>query len=169
MFNPESEVPSLELCKKLKDLGYPQDGGGWYWVKTDWGEWCLMRMGDERNYLLEGEAIWDVDEAIEVYSDGVGNTELRASDIIKAPTIAEMWEWLPFIINGGEDIDDLRERYGFLSVRKYDNGLSIVSWLNMYNKYHSRIPQFFGVSLGNNMAEALIWLAENGYVRFEDD
>jgi len=31
MFNPENEVPSLELCKKLKGLGYPQGGGGWYW------------------------------------------------------------------------------------------------------------------------------------------
>lgn len=33
MFNPELEVPSLGLCKKLKELGYPQEGGGWYWAK----------------------------------------------------------------------------------------------------------------------------------------
>ena len=146
MFNPTKEVPSLELCRKLKKVGYPQDGGGWYWVDT----------------IVKG---WEV----RFFPQTPSNTGPLNIDCIKAPTIAEMWEWLPFIINGGEDIDDFRERYGFLSVQKCDNGLSIVSWLNMYNKYHSRIPQFFGASLGNNMAEALIWLAENGYVRFEDD
>ncbi|MCD6384449.1 hypothetical protein J7M23_01605 [Candidatus Sumerlaeota bacterium] len=31
MFNPEKEVPSLELCKQLKEFGFPQEGGGWYW------------------------------------------------------------------------------------------------------------------------------------------
>ncbi|OQX78907.1 MAG: hypothetical protein B6D56_08120 [Candidatus Omnitrophica bacterium 4484_70.1] len=31
-FKPELEVPSLELCKRLKELGFPQFSGGWYWV-----------------------------------------------------------------------------------------------------------------------------------------
>lgn len=35
MFNPEKkEVPSLELCKKLKELGYPQKQRYvWWWTK----------------------------------------------------------------------------------------------------------------------------------------
>ena len=33
MFDLTKEVPSLELCKRLKEVGYPQDGGGWYWIK----------------------------------------------------------------------------------------------------------------------------------------
>ena len=32
MFDVKKEVPSLGLCRKLKELGYPQEGGGWYWV-----------------------------------------------------------------------------------------------------------------------------------------
>jgi len=35
MFKIEKEVPGLELCKKLKELGYPQDGGGFYWMKLE--------------------------------------------------------------------------------------------------------------------------------------
>jgi len=31
-FNPTDEVPSLELCKRLREQGYPQNGGGWYWL-----------------------------------------------------------------------------------------------------------------------------------------
>ena len=31
MFNVAKEVPSLELCKRLKELGYPQNGGLYYW------------------------------------------------------------------------------------------------------------------------------------------
>lgn len=32
MFNPKNEVPDLKLCKKLQELGYPQETGGWYWL-----------------------------------------------------------------------------------------------------------------------------------------
>ena len=32
MFNPKDEVPDLELCEKLQELGYPQETGGWYWL-----------------------------------------------------------------------------------------------------------------------------------------
>jgi len=31
-FCPVDEVPSLELCKELREHGYPQDRGGWYWL-----------------------------------------------------------------------------------------------------------------------------------------
>jgi len=29
----EKEVPSLELCKRLKELGFPQGGSGLYWSR----------------------------------------------------------------------------------------------------------------------------------------
>lgn len=35
MFDLKNEVPSLKLCKRLRDCGYPQDGGGWYWNLED--------------------------------------------------------------------------------------------------------------------------------------
>ena len=31
MFGPVKEVLDLELCRKLKELGLLQEGGGWYW------------------------------------------------------------------------------------------------------------------------------------------
>lgn len=32
MTTTESIVPSLEMCKKLKEAGWPQDDAVWYWV-----------------------------------------------------------------------------------------------------------------------------------------
>jgi len=49
MFKPEKEVPNLELCKRLEELGYPQEGGGWYWVVYH------NEDGDRVQLLLERE------------------------------------------------------------------------------------------------------------------
>jgi|GEM_PF-4671310 len=49
MFDPTKEVPSLELCEKLKEAGFPQDGTGWYWIKKPIGhehEWKLILIED---------------------------------------------------------------------------------------------------------------------------
>lgn len=32
------QVPSLELCKRLKELGYPESNGFSYWTKK-YGDW----------------------------------------------------------------------------------------------------------------------------------
>ena len=45
MFDIKSEVPSMELCKRLKELGFPQNGGGWYWIK-------LSHTSSSENYSL---------------------------------------------------------------------------------------------------------------------
>lgn len=71
MFKPEKEVPSLELCKKLKELGYPQDKTGFWWgyrahLKDD--EQYVLLFG---NKILVGELDW-----------------------WKAPTCRELGEWL---------------------------------------------------------------------------
>ena len=42
----EKEVPSLELCKKLKKLGYPQENGGYWWYEeTETGEFFVDTSG----------------------------------------------------------------------------------------------------------------------------
>ncbi len=33
--NVKKEVPSYKICKKLKEIGIPQTGSGWYWEKDD--------------------------------------------------------------------------------------------------------------------------------------
>jgi len=71
MFDPTKEVPSLELCEKLKEAGFPQDGTGWYWIKKPIGhehEWKLI--------LIE-----DIHRTIDNYK-------------VKAPTVHELLEWL---------------------------------------------------------------------------
>ena len=60
MVNPEKEVPCQELCEILKKLGYPQEGGGWYWAK--WYEdddHSLMFSDDGRIFhdVIDGEII----------------------------------------------------------------------------------------------------------------
>lgn len=31
----KKEVPSYKICEKLKEIGIPQTGSGWYWEKDD--------------------------------------------------------------------------------------------------------------------------------------
>jgi len=70
MFDIKKEVPSLELCKKLKELGFPQDGGGWYYYRYYY---------DNEFYIgLKEEIAWE--ENPEYYY---------------APTVRELGEWLP--------------------------------------------------------------------------
>jgi len=70
MFKPEKEVPSLELCKKLKELGFPQGDGGFYWVHYLSNQWSL-------GYY----------EFIEI--------DYCQWEVIKAPTASELLKWLP--------------------------------------------------------------------------
>ena len=69
------EVPSFELCKELKKLGYPQEGtDGFWWVTTltqDWHISCGI------------DAEWK---------------EENKGNYIKAPTCRELGEWLPDLI-----------------------------------------------------------------------
>ena len=75
MFDPKAEVPSLELCQRLKELGFPQTIGGWYWTRIE----AIDGSGD----------IWALDFA---YAPFFPNS---VKEIIKAPTCRELGEWLP--------------------------------------------------------------------------
>lgn len=68
------QVPSLELCKKLKELGYPQEGLFW---------WKLQ--------IINGIKQWNiVNEKPEDYKEEL---------FCVAPTVAELGERLPMVIN----------------------------------------------------------------------
>ena len=110
MFNLEQEVPSLELCRKLKEVGYPQDGGGWYWIESYRDEWYID--------------IWD--------SVFLQIAKLQVKDYIKAPTCRELGEWI--------EKSSIAEEYAY---------------------YPLQINP-------DNLAEDLIWLAENEYVKFKE-
>ena len=139
MFDPKAEVPSLELCKRLKELGFPQEGG-WYWIKDE-GEWIIVFSEDGESYLLE-------------YSGGEGEyfTAKLPEDKVKAPTCRELGEWLPRVI----------EDYFLEFLPK---GKKILDWWVVYrnqNKTKILIP---ADTEPNARAKMLIWLVENGYVK----
>ena len=137
-WNPEKEVPSLELCKKLKELGYPQDGGGWYWVvyhNTD---------GDRTQLLLEKErdkTFWRM----------MKNCSPDYREVIKAPTCRELGEWFP----SGYYLD-----YSKLNDFQNKEGIQM-SFICDKKGY-----TWHDVSEANVRAKMLIWLVENGYVKF---
>ena len=115
VFNPEFEVPSKELCKKLKELGFPQessDGGGWYWVLEE----------------LTYKEVWKL-KLLHNIPYAVDNLK------IKAPTCREILEWIE----------------------------------TAYQKYVADVPPTYTSSEiePNALAKELIWLAENGYVKFK--
>jgi len=142
MFNPRDELPSLELCKKLKELGYPQKGGGWYWASRyicgdETPHDCML--GECRK---EPKLIW-VLEFQERY-----NTEN-----IKAPTVPEMWKWLPRCIRKN------KETY-FLQVS--DRAISYYD-----SEYKDVLNFVYDNNLADRIAKMLIWLRQTGYIDFK--
>jgi len=82
-FSPEKDVPNVKLCRRLKRLGYPQDGGGWYWIIYHDDD------GDRYQLVLERERdkkFWNM----------LKNCSEDYREVIKAPTIGELGWWLSF-------------------------------------------------------------------------
>lgn len=70
----EKEIPKFELCKKLKELGYPQDDGLFYWL------------------LLP---TWDEPELVYAYGSFGQEINNLPAFKFKAPMVQELSEWLP--------------------------------------------------------------------------
>lgn len=86
------QVVSLKLAKRLKELGYPQEGL-WYWVKECWD------LGKcDKKLMTKSEM--SVREDYNRYTYKV---------ICTAPTVAELGEWLPEALFGEENIYILYE------------------------------------------------------------
>lgn len=79
MYKPERDIASLELAEKLKELGFSQDGEGFYWRELAKDFWVITYIS--------------LPKELEILKD---------FNIIRTPTIAEVLEWLP------EDIEDGR-------------------------------------------------------------
>lgn len=136
-FSIKNEVPKFELCKRLKELGFWQGydtDAGFYWVKID-GKWKL---------------IWDDGglEALDSYY-----TE-NAEDWVKAPTIMEMLNLLPFFIS--EDTTYL------LTISKGNR-----QWFVGYCMAKFDLVKFMSEHLPNTLAELMIWAIEKDYVKLK--
>ena len=64
----EKHVPSLEMCKRLKELGFPQNSNLCYWMQN----------------LTDG--MWDLVEGPQRFSNSI---------TLAAPIATELLEWLP--------------------------------------------------------------------------
>lgn len=98
IFNPEDEVPSFDLCLKLKKLGYPQEGGGWYWEELP-DDVCLQSNPKQRwilSYLNPSQIM--VREDGEVYR--LSSLYVReAKPLVKAPSGREIERCFPSMTN----------------------------------------------------------------------
>lgn len=129
MFNPKDEVPSLELCKKLKELEFPQESGGWYWI------------------VVQGCKHKDVKWELKFYE--------KYEDIpywtlcYKAPTVRELGEWLP------ADIEDKEGQLFTLICEKRDGW--IVAYYNDKKGFIENIF-FIADTEAEARVKMLIWL-----------
>ncbi|RLJ03092.1 MAG: hypothetical protein DRP08_03955 [Candidatus Aenigmatarchaeota archaeon] len=163
MFDPQKEVPSLELCKRLKELGYPQDGGGWYWVKRKydllWGLYLKFQKGwvewvswDNNNI----KCYWDTSTDIR-YDNAQGVSILRIDELIKAPTCRELGERLPKLV---------LNKYSLYYTQVKDGW--IIDYANSSNPANDRLNWEVDCTEPNVRAEMIIWLKENGYIDFKE-
>jgi len=87
-FDLKDYVPDIELCKKLKDLGFPQDGGGFYWDIGLTGRLylCLYRKNIKDSFFA-----WDgVYRADVIFID-----DDFYQNFVKAPTSGELLIYHP--------------------------------------------------------------------------
>ena len=163
-FNPELEVPSLELCKKLKELGLPQEGGGWYWKRkiSSEIEYELVFIKRFPKHCPLFEFPLDPDEFKgECCIGGECKKGISIGDwirceenpLIKSFTSRELKEWLPVFV---------------ITYRNFD-GKVIVKDLDAPNRNYTEafIPIFKADTEANACAKMLIWLLRNKHIKFK--
>ena len=74
-WTPEMDVPTPNECIFLREMGYPQDGMGWYWVSTI--------PGSGLTFSYTG------------ISEQYKQTNLPIPEYYRAPTVGELLEQLP--------------------------------------------------------------------------
>lgn len=113
----EKQVPNMELCKKLKEYGWPQRGSLFYWdalvprlgPRYGWPEGC----GEDHPDIFAAPTVADLGDAINgniklpsksepsrkwywsvhIPDSGLGRTYSNARST-EADARAEMWLWL---------------------------------------------------------------------------
>jgi len=146
MFDVKKEVPSLELCKKLKEIGFPQDTGGWYWIQNpiDIEKYSLMFLS-EREYEFR--------------------LNFAFGELIKAPTIMEIIEYFnnlnlqEYSISIKFDIIGMKDCIKIYLLKK--ELLNHYSALKSFEIYNLK-------DLTDNLTKMLIWLVEKAYIKLNN-
>ncbi len=134
----KKEVPSVELCKRLKELGFPQTPDGYYWAKYAPTIKYKLYFRTEKDffYFYNGQ-FWTI------LTDPI--------EIIKAPTNSELGELLPFYL----------PELGFLRIEKNEDGFHYY-----YDAIALKGCYFIEEIEANARAKTLIWLRKNGCTTF---
>ena len=128
MFDPTKEVPNLELCRKLKELGYPQEGGGWYWINPDGKEYFL-------SYFETSDYLSNMDFKAPLCSEILEIIPAKVEDIGEFRLLKKDRFYLTFYNNASYDIN------GGIYIGNLPFALvSIIIWLkeNGYIKFQER-------------------------------
>gem|GEM_PF-5734743 len=168
----EKEVPSLELCRRLKELGFPQESnGGWYWRRkiSSKVEYELVFIKRFPKICPLFDFPLDPDEFKGECCVGgeckKGSSiedwiKCEENPLIKAPTCREILERLPDVIVKKEHKYFLRiEKDTILELFKKGIHHYIVAYGISFYQWDKTLP--------NAGAKMLIWLAKNGYVDFK--
>ena len=156
----EEQVPSLELCKKLKSLSYPQEGLFYWQIETSDSEF-LKRYKIER---FKDILITDSEKRTsDRYWKG---KKLKLSyEHFVAPTVAEMGERLPYqLFVGSPSKHDSYHLEIFMNSDKefsysyYDDSTSEI----LHDTENCKTE-------ANARAKMLIWLVENKHLSFKGE
>ena len=135
----EDQVVSLELVKKMKELGFPQDTL-WYWVLCDWNVDYEIVPFESFMYLSS-----DKKEVYEDYGHETGSYDIK--EIYSAPTPAELGEALPEEMN----------------CAKYNN-----KWI-VYNFRNVNGVVMKADTEADARAKMIIYLIENGLLKLKEN
>ena len=134
----EKEVTNIELSKKLKELGFPQDKGLF---------WVYIWKYPENKYIWELRLLEEP-----LYDETLGITEY-----IKAYTCSELGEYLR---------NDCPKNYEVFYTQPFDDGFMVCSIDK--DGFSEEYPDTFDKIEANSRAKAVIWLRRTGCIRFEN-
>jgi len=145
--NIEDQVVSLELAKKLKEIGVKQESL-WKWYSREW-----RTNGEKKKAFYVGRSDADVPR---LSSDSV-------NEVASAFTVAELMEQLPTTSRLDCEIGLETEWKYWLTIEKKFECLWVVSYVGIEECWvctmNKKLVDAFGMML--------IWLVKNGYVEVD--
>jgi len=165
----EKYVVSLDLAKKLKEAGFPQGGGGFYWVKYRLEDIDTSPEDEHfadplvnpdapvfKKYSLLYLSVWDYKFRFPA----------NIVDFVKAPLAEEILGELPVNI---ETRDNVIHLYYLTIERGEDDKGQPWIWV----KYETPVGEEWIIEedakLSNALAHLWLWLKEHGYLEERDE
>ena len=156
----EKEIASLELSKKLKELGFPQKEPGWFWCLRKDSEFYDLFFTMDKMYFYKPKQ----------YEEFFIFEYHHLQDYIKAPTNSELGEWLPpYWISWR----DKKGRYWISRIREFKCVFNSEDYPELSRPIAVAIENFINREYtptnneANARAKLLIFLREAGYITFK--